>query len=190
MVLRLIASFITITPMMMRHALMCAIMFSTLLSFGNYVLLHYFQYPKSVYWFNFVTTWISLLIVFIVSRSCCLVSKSSFDLIELNNIAESSVNQVDSSEINEVGHIKSPSTSSTRTFTRCHAHSSPSPVLEHSDSSDNESNDSRLSSYYFTCDGVMPHKNTDIKRKSSIHTIMGYTIKYRLESIVSILHNK
>lgn len=163
----------TITSMMIQYSIMFSIFCVSILAYVNFYFLDNLQEVSPILYINLTCSLLSLLIILIVSRCQCLVSKNSFDLIEMNSF---STNSIDHSKqmSSEVSCCETPVLHDKRKV-----RSESELRCEHSskDGSTRRSSNSQLYCY----------RNDHQSRKQSTASIIAYRIKFRFESIVSAL---
>ncbi|KAH9408574.1 hypothetical protein TYRP_010839 [Tyrophagus putrescentiae] len=204
-VFKFISNFMTITASTIQTALMAAMFQLSVTVFAIYYMLDYVQLTTPLFYINLVGSVLALVLKTIVSRCQCLVSKNSFDLVEMQPYINRSSSTTPATELlpksntlppmqtlapetpralhparvswNDLPSQALPSPPSTHSMSLL----SPSTPTAHQHPSCSSARSSHTQLYWYQV------ANSDAHRKSSAAAVIAYRIKYRLESIVSIL---
>lgn len=209
-VFKFISNFMTITASTIQSALMAAMCQLSVIVFAIYYLLDYVQLTTPLFYINLIGSILALILKTIVSRCQCLVSQNSFDLMEMQpyvstreHLPTSGTHLLPKSNTLPVQTL-APKSPTTTTFhpTRVSWNDLPSqalpsptsthsvhllsppavaPMQQHPSCSSARSSHTQL--YWYQ----VATSDTNAHRKSSAAAVIAYRIKYRLESIVSIL---
>lgn len=202
----------TITASTIQSALMAAMCQLSLIVFAIYYFLDYIQLTTPLFYINLTGSILALILKTIVSRCQCLVSQNSFDLMEMQpyvsareELPISDTQLLPKSNTLPVQTL-SPTSATTTTFhpTRVSwsdlpSQALPSPPSTHSvhllspqaatsapvqqPPSCSSARSSHTQLYWYQ----VATSDANAHRKSSAAAVIAYRIKYRLESIVSIL---
>lgn len=193
LVCKFISNYMTITSSIIQSALLAAMCHLSIVVFLIYYLLTIVKITSPLFVINFFGGILSLLITAIVSWCQCLVSKNGFDLIEMHPCNSLQSNQLHHTSnlvschsqpdlhSHRPSHISSSNLSShlANQYQTSHSsqHLSLSQPLHQASSSLNSQQ------YWYQ----VALSDSNVYRKSSAAAVIAYKIKYRLESIVSIL---
>lgn len=208
-VFKFISNFMTITASTIQSALMAAMCQLSVIVFTIYYLLDYVQITTPLFYINLTGSILALILKTIVSRCQCLMSQNSFDLMEMQpyvsageHLPTSSTQLLPKSNTlpvqtvapkngttfhptrvswNDLPSQAPPSPASTQSVHLLSPTTSSAPMHQHASSSSARSSHTQLYWYQVATSDSNAH------RKSSAAAVIAYRIKYRLESIVSIL---
>lgn len=203
-VCKFISNYITITSSTIQSALIAAMCHLSILFFAIYYLLVYVNLTSPLLYINLIGSILAMLIKICISQLRCLVSTNGFDLVEMQPytpgancsepnaaatlpagvvppLLENASLQPATVSCSNVASTSLLSPSSTEPSMQHLSTPSPSPLHQPSGSSSARNSHTQL--YWYQ----VAQSDSNAHRKSSAAAVIAYRIKYRLESIVSIL---